>query len=702
MKNLRHLLSLLTLLWAATLSAATLWTGEEAISWSGGGSVQVSASAFADAQVGDELRLNFIFTGQTDWPQVSLRNGNWADLTHAGNILISAADDHVSYYLTTGMLEDLQQHGMVVTGIGYTLTSIELNAGNGGAGLEHAVWIGEKVVPNDWSGFVTLPASCFTGAAVGKIIRLHFKDLLSGAQAILRTGSWAEMPDMASFVQLSGEHTDITITADMLTELKGNGCIVQGVGFTLTSVDIIGEEDLSKLQLSVPVVHQWLWTEGETPAFTVNITNPTATDADVHIVLNVKDDKNTKSYSMEATQTVAAGATLPYQLNTAEMALEPGFYTATILVDNEVARAFVFGYDPEHIVSAPDMQDDFSAFWQKAKADLAEVDPQYTLTEIPSKSTARRKVYLLEYHSVSDTNGEGIARAYFAEPTAPGTYPAIIHYNGYDGGTYDPWCMGGDDNPGYVELIVSTRGQLINNRPPYTNTYGDWFVFGFDSEDHYYYRGAFMDAVRAIDFLCSRETVQQANIFAEGASQGGALTLAAAALSDGRLNAIAPAVPFMGDFPDYFQIASWPGNAANGKRQQLGMTEEEMYRMLSYFDMKNLATLISCPTYMNYSLQDNVCPPHTNWASYNNLLSSEKKYLTNPTLGHETSGTWWTEYNQFFKDHLKDPDGIEEASMKKTTPEAVYNLQGVRVGTTAIYNTLPHGIYVVNGRKMVR
>ena len=136
MKNLRHLLSLLTLLWAATLSAATLWTGEEAISWSGGGSVQVSASAFADAQVGDELRLNFIFTGQTDWPQVSLRNGNWADLTHAGNILISASDDHVSYYLTTGMLDDLQQHGMVVTGIGYTLTSIELNAGNGGAGLE--------------------------------------------------------------------------------------------------------------------------------------------------------------------------------------------------------------------------------------------------------------------------------------------------------------------------------------------------------------------------------------------------------------------------------------------------------------------------------------------------------------------------------------------------------------------------------------
>jgi len=703
MKAKKHLLSLLTLLWATTINATTLWTGEEAISWNDGIQVILSATEFSNAQVGDELRFNFVYTGQTDWPQVSLRDGNWQDLTHAGNINITASDDHVSYYLTPGMLEDLQQNGLLVTGIGYTLTSIELIAGNGGAGYEHAIWIGEKVIPNNWSGYVTLPATCFASAAVGKIIRLHYKDLQSGAQAILRTGSWQEMPDMPNFIQLSGEHSDITITADMLTELKSNGCIVQGISFTLTSVDIIGEEDLSKLQLSVPVVHQWLWTEGETPAFTVNITNPTTNDVNAHIVLNVKDDKNTKSYSMESTQAVASGGTLSYELNTADMAqLEPGFYNATILVDNEVARSFFFGYDPEHIVSAPDMQDNFAAFWQQAKEDLAAVDPQYTLTELTDKSTSKRKVYLLEYRSVSDTNGEGIARAYFAEPTAEGTYPAIIHYNGYDGGTYDPWCMGGNDNPGYVELIVSTRGQLINNRPPYTNTYGDWFVFGFDSEDHYYYRGAFMDAVRAIDFLCSREKVQQANIFAEGASQGGALTLAAAALGDGRLNAIAPAIPFMGDFPDYFQIASWPGNAANAKRIQLGMSEEEMYRMLSYFDMKNLATLISCPTYMNFSLQDNVCPPHTNWASYNNLQSTEKKYLTNPTLGHETSGSWWNEYNQFFTQHLKDPSGINQAETDHQTDGAIYNLQGQKLGTTKNHSVLPKGIYVVDGRKVVR
>ena len=75
-------------------------------------------------------------------------------------------------------------------------------------------------------------------------------------------------------------------------------------------------------------------------------------------------------------------------------------------------------------------------------------------------------------------------------------------------------------NPDYAEIIVSTRGQQINNRPPYANPYGDYFISGFDSEYNYYYRGAYMDCVRAIDFLCSRPKIQQLNIFAEGGSQG--------------------------------------------------------------------------------------------------------------------------------------------------------------------------------------
>jgi cephalosporin-C deacetylase len=134
------------------------------------------------------------------------------------------------------------------------------------------------------------------------------------------------------------------------------------------------------------------------------------------------------------------------------------------------------------------------------------------------------------------------------------------------------------------------------------------------------------------------------------------------------------------------------------------MTEEEMYHMLSYFDTKNLATLITCPVYMDFSLQDNICPPHTNWAPYNNLKSTEKQYLVNPTLGHETAANWWNLFFAWFKEHMKR-SGIEEFSLLSPNDgmQPVYNLQGVMVAPAGTpLSALSRGVYIIGGRKVVR
>ena len=561
------------------------------------------------------------------------------------------------------------------------------------------IWSGSTVCPMDWSGYQAIPASGFKSASTDHLIRLRYKDLQAGAVAILRTGDWKEMPGMKDFKSLSGNHIDITITSAMLTKLRNNGCIIQGVGFTLTSVEVIGKDEVSKLKLEVPVTHEWLWTGNEKPYITIGIANPIAVQTSITAELLIHTDKM-ESYLTLKKDTLVDGN---QSINVAfEFDANPGFYHCTALVNDEVARSFIFGVNPESIVSAPDMQEDFRVFWQNTKDELATIDPQYTLTEIPNKSTAKRKVYLLEMKSLPDGTGESIARAYYAEPTGSGKYPTIVHFCGYDSsnGEGTPWCMNGDDTPDYCELIVSTRGQVINNRAPYKNVYGDWFAYGFGNANTYYYRGAYMDCVRAIDFVWSRDKVQRENIFAEGTSQGGAFSIAAAALSDGRINAIAPSVPFMGDFPDYFKVASWPGNVAEAERKKAGMSEEEMYRMLSYFDTKNLATMITCPVYMNYSLQDNVCPPHTNWAPFNNLVSSEKKYQTNPTLGHSTSGTWWNDYHQFFKEHLKESNGIKEVEAVRNGDTTIYSINGIAMSSSI--DSLPKGIYIQGGMKFIK
>lgn len=670
----------------------TIWTGPQPIDWGSGKYVQIAASVFGDAEVNDRLLFNITYTGNTDWPQISLSNGNWTGLAGAGNTPVNATTEQVRYYITGAMLAQLRETGLVVSGIGFTLNSIEMEKGSGAAGYENAVWIGHTAFPADWSSYVALPASCFTGAGTGQLLRLNFTGAQTGAQISLRNNSWGTLPDTEA-KPLDGIYAEYTVTDAMLAELQKGGMIVAGCGFTLTSVDLIDPASVVTLGLEIPVTGNWVWTAPGNPQITVRITNPTQAPYATTAELRVTTDKQEYYTTLKKSINLAAGAT---EETVFSFAAEPGFYRVTVIVNNQLARAFNIGYEPEKIVSAPDMQSDFNDFWTKAKAELAGVEPEYKLTKIENKSTSRRNVYLVEMKSIADSTGiPATIRAYYAEPTAAGTYPAIIHYQGYDSGGYDPWCMGGDDNPGYIELIPSVRGQLINNRPPYTNTYGDWVVYGLGSEHTYYYRQAYMDALRAVDFICSREKAQKENIFAEGASQGGALTIAAAAL-DGRLNSIAPSIPFMGDFPDYFKVGAWPAYPLNIKKAELGMSDAELFRQLSYFDTKNLATRINCPLIMTLGLQDNVCPPHTNIAPYNNLPATvEKSYSVNAELAHETPAAWHSTVMRFFADHLKTvSNGIADITGQAANASGQrHNLQGQRVDEGY------KGLIIQNGKK---
>ena len=559
------------------------------------------------------------------------------------------------------------------------------------------VWEGSTQFSIEWSSYQPLSASCFAKAAVGNIIRLHHQDLYGGAQVLLRASNWGLMPGMPGAGLLSGRHSDIYISDEMLAELQREGCIVTGIGFTLTAVEIFSKKDRSRLEVGVPVVNDWMWSSPDVPTFHVDVKNPTDNPVDFDIEIRISDDKLSSYEDFAYPYSLAPGESQSYDFKPVR-SLKPGFYLATIHVAGEEVRTFYFGVDAETIATAPDMQSDFLDFWQSAKAELSTIDPQYTLTELPEHSSAQRKVYLLEMKSVPDATGDGIVRAYYAEPTAPGQYPAILHFCAYDsGGSLS--IPRADDYPSQIDIIVSTRGQTINNRSPYTNPYGEWLVYGFGNPDTWYYRGASMDCLRALDFLLSREKVQPENIFAEGSSQGGAFTLACAALSDGRLNAIAPACSFMGDFPDYFQLVCWPYNAFLTMQRGLGLSDEAMYTMLSYFDTKNLATLITCPVIMNFSLQDTTCPPHTVWAAYNNLASTEKQYITNPTLAHIVGETWGIDLRDFFASHLKGPDAIQSLRIS-SADDAIYDLHGVR--HQGSLSTLPSGIYIHRGKKIVK
>ena len=418
---------------------------------------------------------------------------------------------------------------------------------------------------------------------------------------------------------------------------------------------------LEPLKQSVPVTDNWVF--DSKPSITIHIENPNAIAQTAAITVRIISDLKKNVVTIEQNEEIPANGSKDVVITTQED-LAPGFYRANCIVNNKGARNFIFGISPEEIVSASDKQDDFDEYWTAAKEQLAALDMNAQLTELPTKSTAKRKVYLVELQSVPDSpDGDPvIVRGYYAEPQDGQKHPVIMHFYGYDSQNATSWppCPGGNDSE-YAEFFFSIRGQMLNNRAAsnrvpdgkgdFVNIYGDWFAYNFGVKDGYYYRGAFMDCVQAVRFMATRETSDMTQLFAEGSSQGGALSYAVAALSDYPFTAIAPCVAFLGDFPDYFNIVSWPAETA--KANKGSMTDEEMYAFLSYFDTKNLATRISAAVIACSGLQDGTCPPHTNIAPFNNLPTEDKVIYYYPEMGHEIPADWNKKIMNFFKERMK-------------------------------------------------
>ena len=326
--------------------------------------------------------------------------------------------------------------------------------------------------------------------------------------------------------------------------------------------------------------------------------------------------------------TVADDSTITVKLGR----LAPGFYEVRL---RDSVR-WNIGVRPEAIVSAPDAQPDFDAFWAETLAELAEVPLEPEWTEIPEFSNEKRVCYEVRYPSW----GGGVSGGIVSIPVAEGKYPVCIQYMGYGAPVYyfDP-----NADADRIEFAVSIRDQGI-----FKEGQDRWIDRGLASRETFYYRGAFCDAKRAVDFVASLDKADTARIVSFGESQGGALTCVAAAL-DSRIKAIAPAVPFLGDYPDYAKIVWWPVHEVFLQADAEGIDREDLFRMLTYFDVKNFAPRIHCPVYMSFGLQDATCPPHTNFAIYNNLGTENKRFYCVPYCGHAMweIAAWSTERAAF-------------------------------------------------------
>lgn len=313
--------------------------------------------------------------------------------------------------------------------------------------------------------------------------------------------------------------------------------------------------------------------------------------------------------------------------------LAPGFYNVSMVLESDSDNKrvdFAIGVRPEEIVSPLDRPDDFDDYWMRARRELDAVAPQFKLIRQDKLCTETREIFLVEMRSL----GNILIRGWYMKPVKEGIYPAILHVQGYSSVKGPQDLYQGDD---MVSLALNIRGHG-NSQDNVDPGFPGYMQYNVDDKELYVYRGAYMDCVRAVDFLYSRSEVDTSRIAVEGGSQGGALSFATAALDNERIDVCVPHVPFLSDFRDYFKVTGWPG----GEFEQYfednpEISADEIYRNLSYIDIKNLAPWIKAPVLMSIGLMDMTCPPHINFAAYNQL-TVPREYKVYPYAGHGLPG----------------------------------------------------------------
>jgi cephalosporin-C deacetylase len=283
-------------------------------------------------------------------------------------------------------------------------------------------------------------------------------------------------------------------------------------------------------------------------------------------------------------------------------------------------------------------QPDFGQFWLDTLQEAAQqpLNVRMEPLETPySGAQIARAVY-------AGWNGAEIVGT-FILPQGSGPFPAVAISHGYGSRRPAIFELLAWTQQGYAVLAIDVRGQSGESSEsmgyPGGHVVG-YLTMGISSPASYYYRGAYIDTLRAVQVLAAQPAVDHSRIAITGASQGGGLTLAAAALAtlapETPLRAAVAEIPFLCHFERAATLMdSGPYQESGSYCRRSGADAEQVLRTLSYFDCMNLADLIMAPTLVTSGLMDDICPPSTIFATYNHI-NAPKELFVAPFGQHET------------------------------------------------------------------
>ena len=283
---------------------------------------------------------------------------------------------------------------------------------------------------------------------------------------------------------------------------------------------------------------------------------------------------------------------------------------------------------------------DFDAYWAAALGELASIDGNVALHPVDYAATFA-DCFDLRF------TGVGGARVYakYLRPRglAPSGLPAAVVFHGYSGSSPDWFTLLPYVAQGWCVAALDCRGQGGRSEDvggvTGTTLQGHIIRGLLDSPHKLLYRHIFLDCVQLLRILMTFPEIDSDRLAVTGASQGGGLSLACAALEP-RVKVAAPIYPFLSDYQRTWEM-DLDVDAYQELRQLFRRFDprheraQEIFTTLGYIDVQHLAARIQARVLMAVGLMDTVCAPSTQFAAYNKITSS-KEMVIYPDFGHET------------------------------------------------------------------
>lgn len=322
---------------------------------------------------------------------------------------------------------------------------------------------------------------------------------------------------------------------------------------------------------------------------------------------------------------------------------EPGFLACQyeyVADGKRHADLVKVAFDPEQIASFTPMPDDFDRFWQQALKEARRVplEPQYT--PIPEATTEQFVTRLVRLHVGKNKWMQG----YLTMPVSKDSslnikrYPVVLVPPGAGSQKISPSDYFPREGCIYLKIEIHDNDQLLPddeyNRLRQQKCDG-YPTRGISSPDSFYYKDVYVGCARAVDFLCSLPEWDGRNVIVTGGSQGGALTIVTAALSD-KVTLCAPFYPALCDLMGFLhqRAGGWPKYFTDYSRDsRVNIPQEQAVETLKYFDVVNFARRLRVPTFMSWGYSDDTCSPTSVWAAWNAIMAPKEKDVT-PTSGH--------------------------------------------------------------------